>query len=53
MEALRADLVGFDTSKGTIHFAPDRPLPPDLVEKIVHARMAETDAPRARASRAK
>ena len=38
-----ADLDGFDTSKGTIRFTPDRPLPVGLVEKLVRARMAESD----------
>jgi len=38
-----ADLNGFDTSKGTVRFTPDRPLPTDLVTKLVRARMAETD----------
>jgi uncharacterized protein YdhG (YjbR/CyaY superfamily) len=44
MDAHKADLVGFNTVKGTVHFAPDRPLPDDLVRKLVLARMAETDA---------
>jgi uncharacterized protein YdhG (YjbR/CyaY superfamily) len=38
-----ADIEGFDTSKGTIRFTPERPLPPGLVAKLVRARMAETD----------
>lgn len=38
-----ADLDGFDTSKGTIRFTPDRPLPVGLVGKLVRARMAESD----------
>lgn len=41
----RADaLAGYDTSKGTIRFSPDRPLPDGLVADLVRARMAETDA---------
>jgi len=44
MEANRAELEGFDTAKGTIRFRPDRPLPAELVEKLVRARMEETDA---------
>jgi uncharacterized protein YdhG (YjbR/CyaY superfamily) len=38
-----ADLTGFDTSKGTIRFIPDKPLPRELVAKLVRARMAESD----------
>ena len=40
----RALLEGFDTAKGTIRFAPARPLPADLVASIVHDRMTEIDA---------
>lgn len=47
MEAHRDELAGFDTSKGTIRFSPARPIPEDLVTKLVRARMAETDAVRA------
>ncbi len=42
--AHRDDLVSFDTSKGTIRFTPDRPLPDSLVTALVHERMAEIDA---------
>lgn len=38
-----ADLKGFDTSKGTVRFTPDKPLPVELVAKLVRARMAESD----------
>jgi uncharacterized protein YdhG (YjbR/CyaY superfamily) len=33
------DLKNFETSKGTIRFTPDKPLPSALVRKIVKARM--------------
>jgi uncharacterized protein YdhG (YjbR/CyaY superfamily) len=41
------ELAAFDTSKGTIRFAPERPLPAALVRRIVKARLAE-NAGRAR-----
>jgi uncharacterized protein YdhG (YjbR/CyaY superfamily) len=46
MDAHRHALAGLDTSKGTIRFAHDAPLPEDLVIMLVRARMAETDAAR-------
>jgi uncharacterized protein YdhG (YjbR/CyaY superfamily) len=39
-----ADLAGFDTSKGTVRFTPDEPIPTELVARLVRARMAEADA---------
>lgn len=38
------ELKGFATSKGTIRFQPDRPLPAYLVRKLVKARIAENKA---------
>jgi uncharacterized protein YdhG (YjbR/CyaY superfamily) len=43
-------LRGFETSKGTIRFTPDKPLPAAVVRKIVKARLAE-NAGRGRARR--
>ena len=34
-------LKAFETSKGTIRFQPDQPLPSALVRKLVKARIAE------------
>jgi uncharacterized protein YdhG (YjbR/CyaY superfamily) len=34
-----ADLRGYDTSRGTVRFRLDRPIPEDLVRKLVLARL--------------
>ena len=44
LDAHRDELAGYETSKGTIHFTPAKPLPAALVTTLVRARMAETDA---------
>lgn len=41
-----AELVAWSTSKGTIRFQPDQPLPAALVKKIVKERLAENAAAR-------
>lgn len=48
LEAFAADLKGLDTSKGTIRFTPDKPLPEALVARIVAARLAENAARKTR-----
>jgi len=40
IDAYKKELKGFGTSKGTIRFPADRPLPGVLVRKLVKARIA-------------
>jgi uncharacterized protein YdhG (YjbR/CyaY superfamily) len=39
--AFKNELKGFPTSKGTIHFPTDKPLPTALIKKMVKARVAQ------------
>ena len=43
MEAHATELTGFRTSKGTVNFTPDRPIPPELIARLVEARIAENE----------
>jgi len=43
VEAFKDELKGFSTSKGTIHFPIDKPLPAALVRKLVKARVAQVE----------
>lgn len=45
------ELAGYETAKGTIRFAVDKPLPATLLRKIVKARVAENDQKAARQPR--
>jgi uncharacterized protein YdhG (YjbR/CyaY superfamily) len=43
VEAHKDELKDYDTSKGTIRFQADKPLPVALVRKLVQARIAENE----------
>jgi uncharacterized protein YdhG (YjbR/CyaY superfamily) len=44
MDKLGAELQSYFTGRGTLQFTPDRPLPDDVILKIVAIRRAEIDA---------
>jgi uncharacterized protein YdhG (YjbR/CyaY superfamily) len=43
IEEFKDELKGFSTSKGTIHFPTDKPLPTALIKKIVKARVKQDE----------
>jgi uncharacterized protein YdhG (YjbR/CyaY superfamily) len=44
INAFQSELKSFSTSKGTIHFAMDKPLPTALIKKVVKARVTQSAA---------
>lgn len=43
IEAFKKELAAYRTSKGTIHFPTDKPLPTPLLKKMVKARVAQVE----------
>jgi uncharacterized protein YdhG (YjbR/CyaY superfamily) len=48
VEAFKNELKGFYTSKGTVQFPTDKPLPTALVQKMVKARVAQNESKKRR-----
>jgi uncharacterized protein YdhG (YjbR/CyaY superfamily) len=44
LKKFRNELRNFQTSKGTLRFSPDKPVPVALVKKLLKARIAENNA---------
>ena len=47
LDLFAEEVDGYRTSKGTLQFPPDKPLPAAVVEKMVKARVAQNEAARA------
>ena len=48
IEAFKKELAGYRTSKGTIHFPTDRPLPVALIKRLVKARVGNVESKKRR-----
>jgi uncharacterized protein YdhG (YjbR/CyaY superfamily) len=48
IEAFKKELKGLSTSKGTIQFSAEKPLPAALVKKMVKARVAQSESKKRR-----
>ncbi len=48
MDKFKHELKGFKTSKGTVQFPLDKPLPVTLIKKIVKTRVAQSESKKSR-----
>jgi uncharacterized protein YdhG (YjbR/CyaY superfamily) len=48
IEAFKDELAELKTSKGTIHFPTDKPLPIALIKRMVRARVAQAESKKGR-----
>ncbi len=39
----RDDLAGFSLAKGTVRFTPEQPIPADVLDRLIAARVAEIE----------
>jgi uncharacterized protein YdhG (YjbR/CyaY superfamily) len=44
VDAARDSLAGFDLSKGTVRFTPDKPIPESALEQLVRHRLHEIES---------
>ncbi len=44
IEAFKHELLPYETAKGTVQFPVDKPLPADLIRRMVEFRVREADA---------
>lgn len=43
LDTVRDDLAGFSLAKGTVRFTPERPIPADVLDRLIAARVAEIE----------
>ena len=43
IDAARDSLAGFDLSKGTVRFTPDKPIPESALEQLLRHRLSEIE----------
>jgi uncharacterized protein YdhG (YjbR/CyaY superfamily) len=48
IEAFKGELKGFSASKGTVHFPLKKPMPIELIKKMVRARVAQNESGKSR-----